>query len=213
MFKDVTLHDFIKDLGSNSPAPGGGSAAALIASLSAALTSMVFNLTLNKKSYNALKEEERKLVDDGLEKCKKSMIDFLDYMEKDTEVFMELMSFFKLPKETEEEKEYRSEKIKEGTKNALLVPFEISKKAFDSYDIIDVAAKYGNKNAISDAGVAALSLQTSIEAALLNVKINLASIKDESYKKEILKECNKLQEQGRIKRDRIMEIVNNEINS
>jgi len=107
MLDTKTVREFIGELGSNSPAPGGGSVAALCASLSSALSSMVFNLTVGKKAYEALNEEEKALVNKYLEVSGREKDEFLDLMNEDTEAFNELMAAFKMPKDTDEEKAAR----------------------------------------------------------------------------------------------------------
>ncbi len=208
MLDQKTVREFINELGSNSPAPGGGSVAALGASLASALGAMVFNLTVGKKAYNEYSQEDKVLVDKSLEQCLLLEEKFLDLMNKDTEAFLVLMSAFKLPKETEEEKKVRSLKIKEGNQVALEIPLSVAEEAYKIYEYVKIAARLGNKNAISDAGVSALMLQASIESAILNVKINLSSIKDETYKEEIKARCEKLLKEGRVKRDEILSVVN-----
>lgn len=211
MLRELTVDNFIKELGSNSPAPGGGSVAALSASLASALNSMVFNLTIGKKAYNELEEDKKNAINDSLNKADDLGQEFLGIMEEDTKVFLMVMDAFKLPKETEEEKNIRREKIDEAYKLALDVPFKLSKKAFELYESIEVAVNYGNINAISDAGVAALLIQTAIESAILNVKINLSSVKDESLKNSIKNQCEELITKGREKRDQLLKIVETKI--
>ncbi|MGH4125331.1 MAG: cyclodeaminase/cyclohydrolase family protein [Clostridium sp.] len=207
MLDEKTVREFINELGSNSPAPGGGSVAALGASLASALGAMVFNLTVGKKAYNEYSDEDKMLVDKYLEECLKYKDKFLDLMNKDTEVFLILMAAFKLPKESVDEKKIRSAKIQEGYQKALEIPLSVAEESYKIYEYVKIAARLGNKNAISDAGVSALMLQASIESAILNVKINLSSIKDETYKQEITERCNELVKQGRIKRDEILSVV------
>lgn len=208
MLDQKTVKEFINELGSNSPAPGGGSVAALGASLATALGAMVFNLTVGKKAYNEYSNEDKMMVDKNLEKCLELEENFLDLMNKDTEAFLVLMSAFKLPKETEDEKKVRSLKIKEGNQLALEIPLTVAQEAYKIYEYVKVAATLGNKNAISDAGVSALMLQASIESAILNVKINLSSVKDETYKEEIKSICEELIKEGRLRRDEILAVVN-----
>jgi formiminotetrahydrofolate cyclodeaminase len=207
MLDTKTIKEFIDELGSNSPAPGGGSVAALSSSLASALSAMVFSLTVGKKAYNNMNEEEKALVDKNLEITGELKNEFLTLMNKDTEVFNSLMEAFKLPKETEEEKAARSEKIQEGYKAAIQVPLEVARKTFDLYENILVAVKYGNKNAISDGGVAALMAQSAIEGAILNVKINLSAIKDDNYKEVMEKEISNLSQSGLEKQKEILRIV------
>jgi len=211
MLKDLMVKDFVNELASNSPAPGGGSVAALSAALSSALTSMVFNLTVGKKAYNEYDDEKKEMINSSLVAANETKDNFIRLMDKDTEEFMVLMEAFKLPKNTEEEKKVRNEKIEEGYKRALDIPYEVTKKAYKTYDDIMIACTYGNKNAISDAGVAALLLQAAIESAVLNVKINLSCISDDTFKEEVLNQCNEIVKNGVTKRDEILSIVNGKI--
>jgi formiminotetrahydrofolate cyclodeaminase len=208
MLQNLTIKAFADELASSSPAPGGGSAAALAASLGSALGSMVFNLTVGKKVYNEYDEEKKEQILNSLKETNSSKDEFLSLMERDAEEFLQLMSAFKLPKETETEKLAREEKINAGYIKALEVPFIVAKKSFDMYSYIETAARYGNKNAVSDAGVAALLLQAAIESAVLNVRINLPSLKDEIQKKQIQEECSELVKKGALAKDSILNIVN-----
>ncbi|MEG0308375.1 MAG: cyclodeaminase/cyclohydrolase family protein [Clostridium sp.] len=208
MLDTKTIREFIDELGSNSPAPGGGSVAALCASLGSALSSMVFNLTVGKKVYEALSAEEKELVDKYLVVSSSQKDEFLDLMNEDTEAFNGVMAAFKMPKETDEEKANRSAKIQDGYKAATQVPLKVARKAYEVYEGILVCVKYGNKNAISDGGVAALLIQSAVEGAIMNVKINLSSIKDEAYNEEIRKELKSLSENGMKKQQEILAIVN-----
>lgn len=207
MLDKKTVREFINELGSNSPVPGGGSVAALAASLASGLGAMVFNLTLGKKTYNEYSDEDKILVSKTLDLCIKYQGEFLELMNKDKEAFLILMSAFKLPKKSDDDKKVRSYKIKEGYIGALEVPLSVAEEAYKIYEHVMVAAKLGNKSAISDAGVSVLMLQASIESAILNVKINLSGIKDERYKENIKKHCSELIKNGRIKRDEILSIV------
>ncbi len=211
MLQNLNVKEFIDELSSNSPAPGGGSAAALSAALASALGSMVFNLTINKKAYNEYEEDIKNNILKSLEDTNSNKNEFLNLMDKDAEEFLELMAAFKLPKTSEEEKNLREIKIQEGYQKALEIPYKVANKAFELYKYIEIAAKYGNKNAISDAGVAALLVQTAVESAVLNVKINLSSIKDEEYKIEIEKQCKLIVEEGMIKKNSIIGIVNSKL--
>ncbi|AGY74463.1 cyclodeaminase/cyclohydrolase family protein [Clostridium autoethanogenum] len=207
MLQDLKLKDFINELGSNSPAPGGGSIAALSASMASALASMVFNLTIGKKEYLEYDDSIKKNIDTSLEEVSLCKKDFLNFMEKDTDAFLSLMKAYKMPKKTEEEIKFRKEAIKKGNENAQNIPFEVAKSAYKLYSYIAIAVNYGNKNAISDAGVAASLTETAIEGALLNVKINIQGIKDEVYKKKMTDECSKLLKKSTDKKKEIMEII------
>ncbi|WP_461612336.1 cyclodeaminase/cyclohydrolase family protein [Clostridium sp. Marseille-QA1073] len=211
MLEKKTVKEFVEELASSSPAPGGGSVSAISASLASALTSMVCNLTVGKKSYNELEDDKKASIDETLKACEELKFKFLDLMNEDTKVFLELMETFKMPKDTEEEKKVRSEKIQLGYKKSLEVPLSTAKAAFELYKYILIAAQYGNKNAVSDAGVAALMTQSAIEAAILNVKINMSSIKDEEYKNGIEKDIENISSEGIRLREEILKIVNSKI--
>lgn len=202
------LKGFIDELSSNSPAPGGGSVSALCGSLSNALGNMVFNLTVGKKKFNNYEKEIQDTIKASLEKVSNQKEEFLKLMDKDTESFMKVMEAFKLPKNTDEEKKIRNEKIQEAYKEAIMVPLEVAEKALGTYEHILVACKYGNKNAITDAGVAGLLTETSVQGAILNVKINLAGIDDIEYKNKISTRCKEILEESKIKKEEIMGIVN-----
>ncbi len=205
------IKDYIEKLSSKEPIPGGGSAAALAGALSSALTAMVFNLTIGKKVYEEYNEEEKALINTTLKKIEGCNIELMDFMDKDGEAFLSLMAAFRLPKESQEDKRKRNDKIQLGYENALKVPLNLAKKCIELYEYVLVASKYGNKNVISDAGVAAILLQGAVESAVLNVKVNLSGIKDEDYKKNIEVECRKITEEALLKKVKIMRIVNSKI--
>jgi len=211
MLKDLKVTEFLDELSSSSPAPGGGSTAALAAATAASLTCMVFNLTIGKKVYNEASVEIQSEIKLHLEKASKLNVLFIELMDKDSEAFTAVITAFKMPKETEEEKVNREAAIQKGYVVALEVPLELAAKAYGLYSSIEVAAAYGNKNAISDAGVAALMLQSAIEGAILNVKINLASIKDESFKEKALEHCNMIIKDGIMRKEEIMSVVQSKI--
>lgn len=211
MLQDLTVKDFIDELGSNSPAPGGGSVSALSASIASTLVTMVLNLTIGKKEYmeyeDFIKDEIVKSLNHG-ENYKE---EFLDLMEKDTSAFLSLMDAFRMPKNTEEEIQIRKEKIQRGNNEALEIPFEVSQKAYKLYNYIDIAAEYGNKNALSDTGVAALLVEAAVEGALLNVKINILGLKDEDRKKELTEKCEIILEKSKKRKERIINSIESQL--
>lgn len=204
---NMILKDFISELSSNSPAPGGGAVAALTSSISCALSCMVYNLTVDKKSYEEYDEDVKKKINDNLKEALKLKDEFLVMMDEDAVAFNGVIAAFKLPKQTEEEKMLRSNKIQEEYLKAMEVPLNVARKTLKIYDYLEIAAMYGNKNAISDAGVGTLMCQTAIESAILNVKINLGSIKDKELVIQKQKECDDIVESGNIKKAHIMECV------
>jgi len=211
MFQDMKITEFMEKLASESPVPGGGGAAALGAALAASLTAMVFNLTVGKKVFNEYDEDVKEYVLKSLEEVNESKDEFLTFIDKDAEAFSKIINSFKLPKNTEEEKAIRSEKIQEGYKFAAEVPVDLAKKANKIYEIIDVACKYGNKNVITDAGAAAIFNHSVIEIAALNIAINLSGIKDEELRNNLKKISEEMLKYSEKRKNSILEKVYKEI--
>ena len=211
MLQELTVKGFVEELGSDSPAPGGGSVAALSASLASSLVGMVFGLTIGKKAYNEYEKSLQENIDEALSEAVKCKKEFLDLMEKDTEAFLSLMDAFKMPKNTEEEIAKRKEKIQQGNKATLEIPLSVAERAYKLYDYVYLAAEYGNKNALSDTGVAASLVETAVEGALLNVKINTMSLKDETRKQELNDKCSALLEKRKMKKEDIMSSIVNQL--
>ncbi len=177
MLTDKTVTKFLDELASNSPAPGGGSIAALSGAIGTALISMVCKLTIGKKKYLDVETEIKNI----LTKSEELRQSFTNLVEKDTEAFNKVMEAFSLPKETEDQKALRTAAIQGATKEAALVPLRVMKLVVDALALARIAAEKGNVNSISDAGVAALMLHTAAESAALNVLINLNSINDTEF--------------------------------
>ncbi len=184
----MNLRDFADELSTDSPAPGGGSVAALSGVLGSSLSSMVANLTYGKKGYEKVKSAIKRLALDA----QVLKDEFLDLIEKDTDVFNNVMDAFRLPKKTEEDKKKRSEALEKATKEATLVPLEIMKKSVSLLKLAEHAEKKGNQNSVSDAGVAAIMANAACDSAYLNVIINLGNIQDEEFKKTIKAEAEEI---------------------
>lgn len=200
----MKINKFLSELASNSPAPGGGSVAALSGSLGAALSSMVCNLTIGKEKYADIQNEIKNVFKKS-ETLRKKLTSLID---KDTESFNDVMKAFKMPKETEEQKKKRTDAIQEGYKNASMVPFETAKTCSEILDVAKVIAEKGNINSITDAAVSAIMTKAGVESAVLNVKINLRSIKDKNFVKDISSNLNKIEKNVTKKTDEILSIVN-----
>jgi Methenyl tetrahydrofolate cyclohydrolase len=209
MFENYSLREFTNELASSNPTPGGGSVAALVGVLSAGLNNMVYSLTIGKKKFNELDEECKNEVYASTDRTKGYINKFYDFMEEDKKVFELLMSAYKMPKGNEEEIKIREEKILENTKGALESPLNFARTAINLFNEIEVATKYGNKGAISDAGVAAMLIHAAIESAGLNVKINLASIPEGEYKNSVSREINYIQVESAYRKDKLIRIINN----
>mgnify|MGYP000877087234 FL=1 len=196
MLMDKSVKDYVLQVASKEPTPGGGSVAALAGSLGSALTAMVGNLTIGRKIYDELDDNIKRLMNENFEELQKSVEKLSDIVDEDTKAFDEVMAAFKLPKDTEEEKKKRTDAIQSGYKVALEVPLRCAEECFKVLKLQKVFADHGNVNAITDVGVGALLAATGLEGALLNVKINLASIKDEDYRNEMGKKVNQLLKEG-----------------
>ena len=209
LFKDYTVDKFILELSSDAPSPGGGSTAALVAALSSSLNSMVYSLTIGKKVFEKLSDNEKnkmvKLQEEAKEFIKKAQ----NFMEQDRDDFLSLMDSYKLPKDNEEEIILRKEKIKENTMKAMETPLLLAEECIKFYDNIEFAIKHGNKNLISDAGVATVLLHSAIESSIINVKVNLNVLKEEEFCEEIENKCKSILNISYVKKCNLMNEVEN----
>jgi glutamate formiminotransferase/formiminotetrahydrofolate cyclodeaminase len=166
--------DFVDELSSDSPAPGGGSVAALCAAQSAALVAMVANLTVGKKKYAPVQERVKAIACDAQE-LKDA---FLAAIDDDTAAFNAVMASFGLPRKSDAQKRTRGLAIAAATRGATAVPLAVLERIPDLLALADEIAKIGNESSLSDAGVAALTGLAGAEGAYYNVLINLASLAD-----------------------------------
>jgi glutamate formiminotransferase/formiminotetrahydrofolate cyclodeaminase len=175
-----TIRDFVDITSIETPVPGGGSVSALLASLGAALASMVANLTAGKKGYESVDEDMKQVA------VKAQILKdvFLRAVDEDSNAFDEVMDAMRLPKKKEEDKVHREEMIQVATKKAIDVPFGVIENCVNTLDLVETVAEGGNVNSLSDAAVAALCLRAAAEGALLNVMINLPGVTDGDYKKK-----------------------------
>jgi glutamate formiminotransferase/formiminotetrahydrofolate cyclodeaminase len=178
---DKTLREFANELSMDSPAPGGGSAAALCGALSASLSAMVSNLTVGKDEY----EKVQDLVKDLAEQGQVLKDELLRAIDLDTLAFNQVMDCFRLPKKTAEQKQERADAIEAATKEATRIPLGVLEKCVTALQLAKETALNGNKNSLSDAGVAALAAQAGAEGAYYNVLINLPDIQDRDFTKEM----------------------------
>lgn len=175
------VEGFIVDLSSDSPTPGGGAVAALSLALGFSLLSMVTRLTLKKKKYEEYHDRARSILESAMTETKTALY----LMKKDEEAFDLVMEAYKLPKETEEEKKLRKEKIEEALKEASRVPFETLSLALKGTELAKELADFGLKSAISDVGTALEEFKAAFMGGKLNVLINLAGIEDSAFKEEM----------------------------
>jgi formiminotetrahydrofolate cyclodeaminase len=207
MLIELTAKDYVRSVSSESPTPGGGSVAALAGSLGGALTNMVGNLTIGKKVYDGVPQEQKVNMEEAFQRIDKLIEELILIVDEDSTAFDDVMRSFKLPKETDEEKKLRTNAIQEGYKKAMEVPLRCAEKCLEILRLQDVFANYGNVNAITDVGVGTLLAYTGLEGALFNVIINLKSIKDQEYKAQIESKLDALMEEGKRLKEEMLAIV------
>ncbi len=185
---NMRIDAFADELSSDSPAPGGGSVAAVAGSLGAGLAAMVANLTFGKRKWEPLYERMCTLADDG-QKLKTRLLQLVD---EDTDSFNRVMDAFRLPKKTSEQSAVRDAAIEEATKHATNIPMEVLKACRSVMDLALTAAQDGNPNSVSDAGVAAEMASAGARGAALNVRINLGGISDDEFCSKMKSDTQKL---------------------
>ena len=196
---DMDLREVLALTASDAPAPGGGAIAALTAALGAALGQLVLALSYGKKAFESLDEATKASLQEEDAQLAKLQDRLFNLMQEDTDAFTGYMDALRKPKETEEEKQARRAALDECALHSMRVPLETAERCLAVLQCLPQIAQYGNKNAVTDAGVAALLANAACEAALLNVKINLPTIKDEEIankaakrSEELLKACKEL---------------------
>ena len=189
MLTNQKISAFLEKTASGTPVPGGGSVSALSAALGAGLAEMVANLTIAKKGYEAV-EHEMKEIAEALQFLRKKLVAEVD---NDANAYRDVLAAFKLPKNTEQEKEQRAEAIQGAMKNAARIPLGVAYDALQAMDLAEKAIRNGNRNAVSDGAVGTMMARTAVLGALYNVKINLASVKDKAFVEEMMREVKKLE--------------------
>lgn len=185
---NMTITNFVDELSSDSPAPGGGSVAAVCAAMSGALSSMVTNLTVDKKGYEDVQEKAKEYAEAG-QSIKERALSAID---EDTQAFYTMLDAMRLPRKSDEEKALRDKAIEDATKQATMIPVKTLEICWDAVQLSEKVAAIGNASAISDAGVAAITANAGAKSAFLNVQINMPGIEDEKFIKEITKQANDL---------------------
>lgn len=203
MLKDLKITEFIDKTAGSDPVPGGGSISALCGTISAALTQMVAQLTIGKKKYVEVEEEMKAIA----QKAEGILNELILDIDRDSDAYNMVFDAFKLPKETDEEKAKRSDAIQEATKHAALVPMEVAKKTFSLLPLIQAVVEKGNQNAITDGCVAMMCARTAVLGALLNVRINLGSLKDEALVTNLATEAKKMEEEVQSIERKVLEMT------
>ena len=203
----MSLREFADELSMDSATPGGGSVAALCGALSAALSSMVSNLTVGKKGYEDAAMEMKSV---GV-RAQALKDDLLGAVDRDTRAFNKVMEALRLPKVTPEQALEKETALEEATKEATLVPLEVLEKSVDAVRLAKAVAARGFKNSLSDAGVGGLTGAAAGEGAYYNILINLSAVRDEEWKARIRRQAERLKANVDRERDAVRKIIGREI--
>jgi glutamate formiminotransferase/formiminotetrahydrofolate cyclodeaminase len=203
----MNLREFCNETLSDSPAPGGGSVAALMGALGASLGGMVANLSASKRGW----DDKLQYFSDWAVKAQKLKDELLALVDEDTNAFNKVMDAFGLPKGSEDEKSARAAAIESATKYAAEIPLKVMETASKSYELLAEMAEKGNPASVSDVGVGGLATRACIDAAALNVRINLGQLKDEKFKTELKEKLRNVQADSESNFRKINEIVQSKI--
>lgn len=202
-----TCADFVSELATKSPVPGGGGASALVGAIAVALGNMVASLTIGKKKYIDVEEDIIRL-----QKRAYAIQDkLLELVDEDAKAFEPLSKAYSMPKETQSQIEEKERVMEEALVKASLVPYKIMEVCIEAIDIIEELAQKGSRLAISDAGVGASCLEAAIKGSALNVFINTKSMKNRTYADELNQKTNELLNIGTSKANEIYENVKNRL--
>ncbi len=201
----MRCHEFLDELSTDSPAPGGGSVAALCGALGASLAAMVANLTSEKKGYDSVKSRMIQVADTA--QHLKDL--FSRDVDRDTDAFNVLMNCFAMPKDTPELAQARKNAIRDATQNATLIPFGVLERCMETIHLAEIVAGEGNPNSISDSGVAILTARTAAEGAFLNVMINLQGLDDPDFVADLKKRAFEIRDNIRDSANRALGKVYN----
>lgn len=208
-FSCQNIQDFLEELGSSSPAPGGGSVSALSAALASRLTEMVANLTIGRGKFS----ESQEAMIKAIQTARSLSDDFMNLAQKDTEAFNHFMEALSLPKETDAEKTIRKEAMEDSLKESTLVPLEIMKLTRKLASNSLSVALLGNPNAITDAAVSALLAEAAGKGAALNARINISSISDAKFVRECSEQINAHLEDISNTVKQVFQIVDSKLNA
>ncbi len=204
---DMTLTEFAEETASESPAPGGGSIAAYMGALGAALSTMVANLSAHKPGW----DDRWKEFSDYAERGHALMIKLLALVDEDTADFNKIMAVFSMPKATPEEKAARAEALEAATLYATEVPLRTMEASYDVFDYAEAMAREGNPASVSDAAVGALAARAAVVGALLNVRINAAGLKNRENAEKLLARADEIDKKSEARVATVLEIANSKI--
>ena len=205
---EKSCSQFLTELASKAPIPGGGGAAACGGAIGMALSNMVGNLTVGKKKYADVEDEVKDLIEKGYKIIEELKI----LVDKDAEVFEPLSKAYGLPKDTPEQAKAKEEILEKCSKEACSVPLEIMRKSYEGIKIHKRMGQIGTMIAISDVGCGVVFLKAALISGSLNVMINLNAIKDQEYVKATTEEMHQLLTNGSKIADETLELIISKIN-
>ncbi|PYL84741.1 MAG: glutamate formimidoyltransferase, partial [Verrucomicrobia bacterium] len=205
--KSLLKMDFCNETLSDSPAPGGGSVAALMGALGASLGGMVANLSAGKRGW----DDKLKYFSDWAVKAQQLKDELLFLVDEDTAAFNKVMDAFALPKDSAEEKAARTDAIQAASKYAAEIPLRVTETAFKAYQLLAEMAEQGNPASISDIGVGLLAVRACIDGAAMNVRINLASLRDEKLRSALQEKVRKISADSENRFKKINQVVESKL--
>ncbi|MBN2125132.1 MAG: cyclodeaminase/cyclohydrolase family protein [Deltaproteobacteria bacterium] len=203
MLADLSIRDFLAETASGQPVPGGGSVAALSAAAAAGLAEMVANLTIGKKGFEDREGEMGEIAREA-SGCRDKLLGDID---RDSEAYQGVLQAFRMPRGTEGEKQTRKEAVQAALKHAASVPLAVAGDAFRVMDLAGRALEKGNPNAVTDAAVAVMMARTAVLSAIYNVRINLASITDRDFVRDLSDRVNRLERDVNVKEGEMLSRV------
>ena len=203
----MNLREFCNETLSDSPAPGGGSVAALMGALGASLGGMVANLSAGKRGW----DDKLEYFSNWAVKAQQLKDELLSLVDEDTAAFNKVMDAFALSKESTEEKAARVAAIEQATKYATEVPLKVMETASKSYELLAEMADKGNPASVSDVGVGAIATRACIAGAALNVRINLAQLKDEKFRTALFEKMRKISADSETQLGKITQVVESKL--
>lgn len=202
-FIDLSLTDFANSTSNDSIAPGGGSVAAYVGALGAALGTMVANLSAGKKGW----EEKSTYFSDWAKKGELFQNKLLFLVDEDSKAYSKIIEAYRMPKKSDDEKKIRRQAIEDATKYAIETPYQTMEAAHNSMKLIQSMVKEGIPNAISDAAVGVLCARTAVVAAYFNVRINAKGLKDKKFSEEIIAKAENIYQKAVLTEKEVIELV------
>ncbi|WP_455539430.1 cyclodeaminase/cyclohydrolase family protein [Terrisporobacter sp.] len=208
---DMTVNGFANEIDSSSPAPGGGSVAALASDIGVGLSRMMAHLSFGKKKYEALDESVKEEFQARFDKLGKIREELSKLIDEDTKSFNEFMKAIKMPKDTFKQKIERQQLLSEAIMSSIKVPYKTAYLSLEAMKELEFLVDNGNQNAITDIGVGTLMLCTGLEGAILNVKVNLANLEDKELAKKYSYNCAEMLSEGKEIRDKLLNKIHSSI--